>query len=183
MKLKYRGVSYDSSPNSTLLKIGPVLAKGLYRGLSVMFRRAENVPEMPSYELKWRGATYHSGRPTPITSPVPVPATVPIPATVPVFEAAPVMAPAAPIALGAVPEVVPTPAVEAAVPTMSINDRSRNLFIQRHKSMRRREQDMMVRLAEKIGLPIEQVTGYESQIQGKIPHDFGGYESSHRAMS
>jgi hypothetical protein len=177
MRLKYRGVSYNYSPTSTLLKAGPAFAKGLYRGLSVMFRRAENVPEMPSYELKWRGVTYHSGRPTPIARPMPVPAMASIP------EAIPVMTTAAPITLGAVPETVPSPTVEAAVPRMTISDRSRNLFIQRHKSMRRREQDMMVRLAEKIGLPIEQVTGYESQIQGKIPHDFGGYESSHRAMS
>ena len=177
MRLKYRGVSYDYSPTSTLLNAGPAFAKGLYRGLSVMFRRAENVPEMPSYELKWRGVTYNSGRPTPIANPIPVPAMAPIP------EATPVMTAIAPIALAPVSETVPSPVVETAVPSMSISDRSRNLFIQRHKRMRRREQDMMVRLAASIGLPIDHVAGYESQIQGKIPHDFGGYENSHRAMS
>lgn len=187
MKLKYRGVSYNYSPTATLLQAGPAFAKGLYRGLAVLFRRAESVPEMPSYELKWRGATYYSGRPTSIASPVPVvapvPAVVPVPVVAPVPELTPPVATPAPILLNAVPETVPSSAVEAAVPTMTISDRSRNLFIQRHKQMRRREQDMMVRLAEKIGLPIDQVMGYESQIQGKIPHDFGSYESSQRAMS
>lgn len=79
--------------------------------------------------------------------------------------------------------IAPTPLPETVPVGMSIADRARNLVIRRHQRMRRREQGMLVRLAEEVGMPLDEAAHYESQIQGKIPHDFGGYDDSHRAMS
>jgi hypothetical protein len=42
---------------------------------------------------------------------------------------------------------------------------------------------MMVRLAAEVGLPVEDAAHYESHIQGKLPHDFSGYDRSSTAMS
>jgi hypothetical protein len=72
----------------------------------------------------------------------------------------------------------PTP-----VPVTRIPDLARNLFMRRHQRSRRREQGMMVRLAAEVGMPVEEAAHYESHIQGKLPHDFSGYDRSSTAMS
>jgi hypothetical protein len=69
------------------------------------------------------------------------------------------------------------------VDRMSIAEQTRNLFVQHHQKTRQREQSMLVRLSEEIGLDAEKVAKYENHIQGKIPHDFGGYDRSRTAMS
>ncbi len=60
---------------------------------------------------------------------------------------------------------------------------ARNLSIRRQRRSRRREQGMMVRLAAEVGLPIAVAARYGSHIQGKLPHDFSGYDRSSIAMS
>ncbi|MGD1854336.1 MAG: DUF4278 domain-containing protein [Leptolyngbyaceae cyanobacterium] len=64
-----------------------------------------------------------------------------------------------------------------------INVWMRNLITKHVRNIRRREHSMLVRAAEDIGLPIEDATEYESHIQGKVPHDFAGYDRSTSAMS
>lgn len=154
MKLTYRGVRYDYVP-SPALKAGSLFAQGMYRGAAIGFRPIDNVPDAPGIDLQWRGVAYHSGK----------------------TEAAEVTAalPASPSAPTTAPVEVPTP--------MTMADRSRSLFLSHHRRIRRREQGMLVRLAQKIGVPLDDVAHYESQIQGKIPHDFSGYDDSHCAMS
>jgi hypothetical protein len=154
MKLTYRGVSYDYTPNPVPQK-GSVIGTGTYRGAAVTFNALAEQPPQPSADLTWRGVPYRAG----------TPATV---AVVPV--AAPVVAePAAPVA-----------AIEAP---SGVVDMARNLFIRHHQRMRRREQGMMVRLAAEVGIPVEEAAHYESHIQGKMPHDFSAYDRSSTAMS
>jgi hypothetical protein len=42
---------------------------------------------------------------------------------------------------------------------------------------------MMVRLAEEVGISAEVAGQYGSQIQGKMPHDFSGYDRSGASAS
>ncbi|HIK44755.1 MAG TPA: DUF4278 domain-containing protein [Leptolyngbyaceae cyanobacterium M65_K2018_010] len=159
MKLTYRGVDYDYTPNPAP-KWGQSLGTGHYRGSEVTFRAMAELPAQPAADLTWRGVDYRSGI-----------AAVPTPT----------------VAVAAEPERVPVlaaePTVSTETATPSIYERARNLFIRRHQRSRRREQGMMVRLAAEVGLPVEEAAHYESHIQGKLPHDFSAYDRSSTAMS
>ncbi|WP_448562791.1 hypothetical protein [Trichothermofontia sp.] len=67
--------------------------------------------------------------------------------------------------------------------TLNLDERSRALFIERHQKVRQRERSMLTRLDEEVGLSIEEAANYESHIQGKVPHDFAGYDRSRSGMS
>lgn len=157
MELKYRGVNYNYTPTPTV-KLGTPFAMGSYRGVTHGFQLAENAPENVGVDLQWRGVPYHSGATPSVIALPPVP----------------VMAPMTPMA--------PVSSCDIA-PALSMGDRSRALFMSHHRRIRRREQGMMMRLAQNIGMSPESASQYESQIQGKIPHDFAGYDNSHCAMS
>ncbi|NER81187.1 MAG: DUF4278 domain-containing protein [Leptolyngbya sp. SIO1D8] len=161
MQLTYRGVHYDYAPNPRP-KFGPVLATGIYRGAPVCFRALAEMPKQPRFILKWRGVPYRSG--------------------LKVHRVQPTR-----------PEVKPVATSEPSTPSMpesamatskpGVFERARVLFIRRHQKIRQREQSMLVRLDEEVGLTAEDATHYESQIQGKVPHDFAGYDRSNTAMS
>ncbi|MCM1984485.1 hypothetical protein [Lyngbya confervoides] len=66
----------------------------------------------------------------------------------------------------------------------SVIDQARDLFIRKIRRIRRREQAMLARTDEEIGLTAQDAARYESSIQGKIPHDFSvAYDRSKSAMS
>jgi hypothetical protein len=163
MKLTYRGISYDSTPNP-VPKLGDTIDTGIYRGAPVVFKALAEVPAQPANDLTWRGVPYRTGIAAPVVAPAILP---PVAASV----AAPVVEPVA------VPVAVPV------VTPSNIPNLARNLFIRRHQRSRRREQGMMVRLAAEVGMPVEDAAHYESHIQGKIPHDFSGYDRGSSAMS
>ncbi len=161
MKLTYRGVSYDYTPNPVPKK-GSVIGTGTYRGADVTFNALAEQPPQPSADLTWRGVPYRTG-----TTP---------PASAPVVEA--------PVATANVAEpVAPVADQPVAESPVGVVDLARNLFIRHHQRMRRREQGMMVRLAAEVGIPVEDAAHYESHIQGKLPHDFSAYDRSSTAMS
>ncbi|MBE9069877.1 DUF4278 domain-containing protein [Leptolyngbya cf. ectocarpi LEGE 11479] len=83
------------------------------------------------------------------------------------------------------PKAVPDAAAAKTAPVElpSINAWMRSLVVKHLRNIRRREHSMLVRAAEEIGLPAEDAAGYESHIQGKVPHDFAGYDRSRSAMS
>ena len=156
MKLTYRGVSYGHTPNP-VPKLDRVLGQGHYRGVPVTFRAATAWPEQPAADLVWRGVAYRSGIPPAL--PMEIPA-VPAPALT----------------------AMPSSPASVAAPN-GITALARDLFLRRHQRSRRREQGMMVRLAAEVGLPVEVAAGYESHIQGKLPHDFSAYDRSGPSMS
>jgi hypothetical protein len=153
MKLTYRGISYETTPNP-VPKLGETIDTGNYRGATVVFKALAELPAQPAADLTWRGLPYRSG------------VAAPTPAAIP-----------------AVAVSAATPEVEAETSRTSIPDLARNLFIRRHQRSRRREQGMMVRLAAEVGISVEDAAHYESHIQGKMPHDFSGYDRSSTAMS
>ncbi|HEY9738173.1 MAG TPA: DUF4278 domain-containing protein [Trichocoleus sp.] len=184
MKLTYRGVSYDYTPNPAP-KYGPTIATGNYRGSAVEFRALAEVPPQPSHELSWRGIRYRSGTVVPAAAPAVEMATVPEPVPTPV-AAAPVV-PAVPV-VPAAPAVPAMPALAAApeaqpVAALSTTDRARSLLMRHHQRIRRREQAMLARLDVEVGLTAADAARYEGHIQGKTLHGFSGYDRSSAAMS
>lgn len=169
MKLNFRGVSYDYIPNANPIK-GPVYGQGTYRGTPVTFQAMAELPNQPGDDLAWRGVPYRSGIEAAPATPM---------AATPVE----VMAPSASKENTAVTPAPVTIPDEVSAPVLSVTDLARNLFIRRHQRSRRREQGMMVRLASEVGLSLEDAAHYESHIQGKMPHDFSGYDRSSTAMS
>jgi hypothetical protein len=66
---------------------------------------------------------------------------------------------------------------------MSIQSQSRALMIRHHQRIRCREQSMLLRLHEELGLDVT-TPAYHSQIQGKIPPDFSStYDRGQVAIS
>lgn len=161
MKLTYRGNSYDA-PSQPAPKMGETIDTGHYRGAPVVFETVAELPAQPAADLTWRGVPYRTG----IAAPVAAIAPVVIAAELPAVAASLV-----------------TPEVESAPTPINLSDLARNLFIRRHQRSRRREQGMMVRLAAEVGIPVEDAAHYESHIQGKMPHDFSGYDRGSSAMS
>ncbi len=77
------------------------------------------------------------------------------PEVAPVVEAAPAVAPAAP----------------AAVAAFSTEDKARISMMNRHRSVKQRQQSMLTRLATEAGLP-EDAAKYWNHIQGKVHPSF-----------
>lgn len=159
MKLTYRGNSYEATPNPAP-KLGATMGTGHYRGAPVDFRALAELPAQPANDLTWRGVPYRTG----IAAPAPT-------------------APVVVVEIPAVAASLAAPVVESEPAPINISDLARNLFIRRHQRSRRREQGMMVRLAAEVGIPVEDAAHYESHIQGKMPHDFSGYDRGSSAMS
>lgn len=172
MKLTYRGVSYNYTPNS--IPVTPINGYiGKYRGVPTQFNPWADVPDQPSVYLTWRGVSYCPGAPAPLTAPT-TPGSL-VPAMKPaVSDDEP---------NGSARSNVESPCVPATETTSQIAEMARSLFMRHHRYIRKREQGMMVRLAAEVGLPVDQVAHYESHVQGKVPHDFAGYDRSLTAMS
>lgn len=168
MQLTYRGTNYEYKPNP-VPEFGPVLATGIYRGASVSFRALAEIPKQLRSVLKWRGALYNSSnsdagsiQPTAQATASEVPATV---------------------AIESNNDMPSPPETETAKPRVSFLERTRALFIRHHQKIRQREQAMLTRLDEEVGLTAADAANYRSQIQGKVPHNFSGYDRSDKAMS
>ncbi len=161
MKLTYRGISYDA-PSHPAPVLGETIDTGNYRGAPVVFKALAELPAQPAADFTWRGVPYRTGIAAPVAATAPEVVVVEIPAV------------AASLA---------TPVVATETTPTNIPDLARNLFIRRHQRSRRREQGMMVRLAAEVGIPVEDAAHYESHIQGKMPHDFSGYDRGSSAMS
>ncbi|HLP90550.1 MAG TPA: hypothetical protein VK184_18445 [Nostocaceae cyanobacterium] len=66
---------------------------------------------------------------------------------------------------------------------MSIQEKSRALMVRQYQQVKNRQQSMLLRTAQELGLP-EEVSHYWNPIQGKIDQATRSlYGSSHVAMS
>ena len=81
------------------------------------------------------------------------------------------------------PEATSTLLAAEPVTFPPINTWMRGLVIKHLHTIRRREHSMLVRAAKTVGLPIKDAAEYTSHVQGKLPHDFAGYDRSPAAMS
>lgn len=169
MQLKYRGVSYDYKPTPKA-EYGPVFAIGAYRGVATAFRQLVTGFAQPVHDLVWRGVHYRSR----MTEMVPL-------SSQELGEGVPAIA--APSTPSAMPEVPALAMAAASAPTLTISDRSRSLLMRHHQRIRRREQSMLARLDEEVGLTAADAARYEGHIQGKPCHDFAGYDRSGAALS
>lgn len=107
-------------------------------------------------ELKFRGNEYQTNQPV-ATGAVATDAVATVPA------AAPVAQPAAPV---------------------SIEERARELMMNHHKLVKRRQQAMLTRLAANVGLDAGTTSQYWGHIQGKVqPGFWDSYDRSHASIS
>ncbi|MEA5618307.1 hypothetical protein VB711_10725 [Cronbergia sp. UHCC 0137] len=66
---------------------------------------------------------------------------------------------------------------------MSIQEKSRALMVRQHQQVKNRQQSMLMRAAQELGLP-EEISHYWNPIQGKIDSTTQAlYSRSHAAMS
>jgi hypothetical protein len=153
MKLTYRGVSYDYTPPA--VETNTIDEVGKFRGVDIRFRTVKKAPvQQPTLDLVYRGVAYQTGTPE-VAAPV---------VAAPVVEPAPVAAPALATAL-------------------STEDKARLRMMNRHRSVKQRQQSMLARLATEAGLPAE-AAHYWNHIQGKVhPSFWATYSRSGAAAS
>ncbi|MBD1872805.1 DUF4278 domain-containing protein [Nodosilinea sp. FACHB-131] len=156
MQLTYRGVSHDYNPPVVESNLTDEVGK--FRGVDIRFRTVKKAAvQQPTLDLVYRGVAYQTG-----TSEV-----------APVVETAPVVA-TAPVAAIAAP---------AVATTLSTEDRARMSMMNRHRSVKQRQQSMLARLATEAGLPAE-AAQYWNHIQGKVhPSFWATYSRSGAAVS
>ncbi|MBW4461179.1 MAG: DUF4278 domain-containing protein [Nodosilinea sp. WJT8-NPBG4] len=156
MKLTYRGVSYDYTPPVVESNLTDEVGK--FRGVDIRFRTVKKAAvQQPTLDLVYRGTAYQTG-----TSKV-----APVVAAAPAVEAVPVAAIAAP----------------AMATALSTEDKARMSMMNRHRSVKQRQQSMLGRLATEAGLPAE-AAQYWNHIQGKVhPSFWATYSRSGAAVS
>ncbi|MFQ3634783.1 MAG: DUF4278 domain-containing protein [Cyanobacteriota bacterium] len=107
-------------------------------------------------ELKFRGNLYQTNQPT----------------------KQPVVSNAAAIA------TAPAAQPATTVSTVSIDERARELMMNHHKTVKRRQQAMLTRLAASVGLDAGTTSQYWGHIQGKVqPGFWESYDRSHASIS
>lgn len=156
MKLTYRGVSYDYTPPTVKSNVTDEVGK--FRGVDIRFRTVKKAPvQQPTLDLVYRGVAYQTGTPE----------MAPVAEAAPVVEVVSVEAPAAPVAAS----------------TFNTEDRARMSMMNRHRSVKQRQQSMLARLATEAGLP-EDAAHYWNHIQGKVhPSFWATYSRSGAAAS
>jgi hypothetical protein len=158
MKLTYRGIPYSySAPD---VQYGDVQARGTYRGLDIRFRNPKKVPVyQPTLDLIYRGVAYQ---------------------TVGSTDTAATAAPTT-----AADEATVSKSVQSPVATaLDVQDRARSLMTDHHRFIKRRQQDMLSRLAAEVGLKGDDAASRWNLIQGKIHPTFrANYDRSKAAMS
>lgn len=169
MKLTYRGICYDAAFNKLPTNAG-VYALEIYRGVLMPFRSVVNIPKPLDVELKWRGIPYCIGKSSKQDNNADDQG-----------MKGGVAGGSANVKASAAKPSLTQPTATAF--KMSVLDQARNLFVRHHQKARLREQSMLVRLTEEVGLNAADSAHYETHIQGKIPHDFAGYDRSTASMS
>ncbi|MBD2106888.1 DUF4278 domain-containing protein [Nodosilinea sp. FACHB-13] len=156
MKLTYRGVSYDYNPPVVESNLTDEVGK--FRGVDIRFRTVKKATvQQPTLDLVYRGVGYQTGTPK----------------AAPVVEAVPVVA----------ASTVPAIAAPAMATALSTEDKARMSMMNRHRSVKQRQQSMLARLATEAGLPAE-AAQYWNHIQGKVhPSFWATYSRSGAAAS
>ncbi len=156
MKLTYRGIEYDY--DAPAVEYGDALASGKYRGLDIRFRNAKKVPVYTAtLDLQYRGVNSGSSN------------------SVSKVDGA----------IAPQPSTLATVVVETANTVVdTVDNLARSLMLDQSRSIKRRQQDMLSRLAIEVGVPTDEVEHDWSKIQGKIHPTFRtNYERSGAAMS
>jgi len=156
MKLTYRGTQYNY--DAPTVEYGDTIASGKYRGLDIRFRNPKKSPVYSTtLDIKYRGANVgaENGAASATEEPVAQPSAV---------------------------ATVVSNTASAVVGT--VDNLARSLMLDQSRSVKRRQQDMLSRLAVEVGVPSDEVERDWSKIQGKLHPTFrSNYGRSHVAMS
>ncbi len=181
MKLVYRGISYNSIPQPDVLNSEPI-ASGAYRGVPIQFSRATALAvEQPSLDLTYRHVAYRTQAGSETLPDQEHTSQVPATAIAPSASHDEWIAYEAPVDESNQASIS---ASAASLPPLSIQDRARSLMIQHHVKVTQREEGMLNRLFEEIGVPDASAIHHAGRIQGKIyPGFWTSYDRSHASMS
>jgi hypothetical protein len=141
--------------HTPVTEVSPGKVGGKYRGLDWRFRHLSKPPVLQTnLDLLYRGLTYQTHQSTP----------------------------AAP---AAAPETVVAPiAVATPDPLSSVEALARVMMLGHQRALKLRQQSMLERSAEEVGLDSTHVAGYWNKIQGKVHPSFReSYDRSHATMS
>lgn len=181
MKLIYRGSTYDYNPPA--VQYGDSTQVGKYQGLDIRFRNRQKRLVLPStLHLIYRGHTYDVN-PAELQKAATPKAHGPVKL---IYRGHTyIMNPENTAPEGAVSEtgaVVNSMEAVPAVPS-SIRDRARNLMMDHHRAVKRRQQAMLSRSNAKVGLS-NQDSLYWNHIRGEVHPSFGdSYDRGHVAFS
>lgn len=82
------------------------------------------------------------------------------------------------------PAAAVAPAAATPTVTLDAEDRARALMMNRHRTVKRRQQVMMLRMANQVGLAVDDASHYWNHIQGKVhPSFWATYDRSGAALS
>lgn len=77
-----------------------------------------------------------------------------------------------------------SPVEPAAKAPSSVKEQARQLMMNHHKNVKRRQQSMLTRLDSQVGLPVGEATHFWNHIRGEVHPSFGdSYDRSQSAMS
>ncbi|MEB3274929.1 MAG: hypothetical protein ACO4AJ_07935 [Prochlorothrix sp.] len=91
-------------------------------------------------------------------------------------------------------DITPNPSLDAeaapaATPNanpcagLEVTEKARCLLMQHHREVKKRDQSLLTRLAEDVGLSAEDAAQFSNHIQGKPTAGSSGYDRSHASMS
>lgn len=66
---------------------------------------------------------------------------------------------------------------------LGVTEKARCLMVQHHQDVKKRDQSLLTRVAEDVGLSAEDAAQFSNHIQGKHAASASGYDRSHAAMS
>lgn len=82
------------------------------------------------------------------------------------------------------PVVAASNAEPAKASVLTIQDRARSLMMNRHRSVKRRQQAMLSRLDAEVGISADEASRFWNHIQGQVhPSFWATYERSHATIS
>jgi Domain of unknown function (DUF4278) len=138
MKLKYRGVTYEHLPISTVQ--GKPLRQGRYRGVLASYPTVTADVTPLDVELTYRGVTYRTGQKGKTVAPV---------------------------------TKIGTTVAPAIIPSASLEECMRQEMVSHHQEIARREQSMLMRTCEEVGLPREAAMHFQGYTPAEAEQVYG----------
>ncbi|MEB3164044.1 MAG: hypothetical protein VKK80_12505 [Prochlorothrix sp.] len=80
-------------------------------------------------------------------------------------------------------ELTAAPATADPCAHLEVTEKARCLMVQHHREVKKRDQALLTRVAEDVGISAEEVAHFSNHIQGKPTAGSSGYDRSPASMS
>jgi len=88
-----------------------------------------------------------------------------------------------PLSPEAVEPANPPVSPESPCANLDVTEKARCLLVQHHQDVKKRDQSLLTRLADDVGMDLAEAGHFSNHIQGKMAAGSSGYDRSHAAMS